>query len=103
MNQAETNAFARETALLLERRCKGETLSASQRRAINKALLEYRKQSALDVVRQSWIKDGRRSGLHSLLAAAVEVPDLLLHRPTLGLLRRMVIGKALTNPTAPSG
>jgi GT2 family glycosyltransferase len=103
MNQAATNAFARETAHILEDRCNREMLSKSQRKAIAKALLEYRKQSALDVVRQSWINYGRRSGLLSLLAAVAEVPALASHRPALGLLRRIIIGKALTDPPTPSG
>jgi GT2 family glycosyltransferase len=103
MNQAETNAFARETAHILEHSCGREMLSKSQRKAINKALLEYRKQSALDVVRLSWMNDGRRSGLYSLLAALAEVPTLVSHRPALGLLRRIIIGKALTDLNPPSG
>jgi glycosyltransferase involved in cell wall biosynthesis len=103
MNQAETNAFACETAHVLEYRCKREMLNTSQRKAVNKALLEFRKQSALDVVRQSWINHGRRSGLQSFLAAVTEAPNLVLHRPALGLFRRIIIGDAVTDSKTPSG
>ena len=103
MNQAGTNAFARETARVLEHCRERETLSKPQRNAIAKALLEYRKQSALDVVRQSWINDGRRSGLYSLLAAVAEVPNLVSHRPALGLLRRIIVGNGRTDARSPSG
>jgi len=59
--------------------------------------VEYQRQSALDVVRQSWVNDGRRSGLLSLSAAVAKAPTLLSHRPALGLLRRIIFGKALTD------
>lgn len=91
-NQAATNAFARETAYILEHRCDREKRSISQRRSVDKALLEYRTQSALDVVRHSWVSGGRRSGLQSMLAAFVKAPNLLSHRPALGLLRRIMLG-----------
>ena len=103
MNQAETNAFVRETAHILEHRCDREMRNTSQRKSIDKALLEYRRQSALDVVRDSWVNDGRRSGLLSLLAAVAKAPNLLSHRRALGLLRRIVLGKALTDLKPPSG
>ena len=96
MNQAETNAFVRETAHILEHRCDRETRSNSQRKSIDTALLEYQRHSALDVVRQSWVNDGRRSGLLSLMAALAKAPTLLSHRPALGLLRRIIFGKALS-------
>jgi len=97
MNQAATNAFARETAHILEHRCDRKTRSTSQRKSIDKSLVEYQRQSALDVVRQSWVNDGRRSGLLSLSAAVAKAPTLLSHRPALGLLRRIIFGKALTD------
>jgi hypothetical protein len=103
MNQAATNAFVHETAHILEHRCDRETRSASQRKSIDRALLDYRRQSALDVVRQSWVNGGQGAGLLSFLAAVAKAPDLLSHRPALGLFRRIIFGKAITDLKSPSG
>jgi glycosyltransferase involved in cell wall biosynthesis len=97
MNQAATNAFVHETAHILERLCDRETLSVSHRKSIDKVLLDYRRQSALDVVRQSWADGGQGAGLLSFLAAVAKAPTLLSHRPALGMLRRIIFGKAITD------
>lgn len=91
MNQAETNAFARETAKILESILDDRSCSDSEANSIKRALWNHRRQTSLENVRRSWQEGNSASGVLSWLATVASQPSLLAYRPALGLLRQILM------------